>query len=382
MPNDTTFSTAHDKLLFTPGPLTTSRGVKQAMLRDLGSRDAEFISLVKETRDELLRVGRVSQALGYEAVLMQGSGTFGIESVISSVIPKDGKLLVLVNGAYGERITAMAAVHGIATRALRFDEDEAVSVEAAASAIAQERFTHLAVVHCETTTGILNPVMALGQLCTENGVSYFVDSMSAFGAVPLDVGAAGIDYLVSSANKCIEGVPGFSFVLARREALLRAEGQARTMSLDLFAQWKGLEQNGQFRFTPPTHALLAFRQALRELGAEGGVEGRAARYARNHQVLAAGMAQLGFKEYLRPDQQGPIITAYHYPAHPKFRFQALYEKLSDRGFVIYPGKLTKVDCFRIGTIGRMFPGDVEALLGAMEAVLVELGVLGPPRRLE
>lgn len=367
-------SPAHDKLLFTPGPLTTSATVKQAMLRDLGSRDSEFITLVREVRDELLAVGEVSQALGYEAVLMQGSGTFGIESVLSSVIPKDGKLLVLVNGAYGERIMAMAAVHGIATRALRFEENQPVSVVAAAEALAQERFTHVAVVHCETTTGILNPVAELGALCRAQGVSYFVDSMSAFGAVPLDVRAAEIDYLVSSANKCIEGVPGFSFVLARREALLRAEGQARTMSLDLFAQWKGLEQNGQFRFTPPTHALLAFRQALRELRAEGGVAGRCTRYTRNHEVLAAGMARLGFKEYLARADQGPIITAYHYPEHPRFSFQRFYEALSERGFVIYPGKLTKIDCFRVGTIGRMFPGDVHALLGAVEAVLAELGV--------
>ena len=373
-----TLPSAHDKLLFTPGPLTTSRTVKQAMLRDLGSRDSEFIALVRETRDELLALGQVSQALGYEAVLMQGSGTFGIESVLSSVIPKDGKLLVLVNGAYGERITAMAAVHGLATRALRFDENEPVSVSAAAAALGEERFTHVAVVHCETTTGILNPVVELGALCRAKGLTYFVDSMSAFGAVPLDVRAAEIDYLVSSANKCIEGVPGFSFVLARREALLRAEGQARTMSLDLFAQWKGLEQNGQFRFTPPTHALLAFRQALRELHDEGGVAGRCARYTRNHQVLAAGMARLGFREYLTPEHQGPIITAYHYPEHPAFSFQELYQRLSERGFVIYPGKLTKVDCFRIGTIGRMFPGDVYALLGAMEAVLAELGVPSLP----
>lgn len=368
-------STAHDKPLFTPGPLTTSRTVKEAMLRDLGSRDHAFRDVVRSVRDELLALAGVSKERGYETVILQGSGTFGVESVLSSVIGERDKLLALVNGAYGERLVAIAKVHRLDVTALRNDESEPIDASAFERALANDpSFTHVAVVHCETTTGIVNPVAALGEIARAHDKRFIVDSMSAFGALPLDVAEASIDFLVSSANKCIEGVPGFSFVIARREALLAAEGGARTLSLDLVAQWRGLEQTGQFRFTPPTHALLAFAQALRELADEGGIAGRNARYRENHEMLLRGMAELGFRTYLRPELQAPIITSFHYPAHPQFRFEAFYEKLADRGFVIYPGKVSKAECFRIGTIGRIFPSDIRALLGAIADTMRELGI--------
>lgn len=367
-----------DKLLFTPGPLTTSRTVKQAMLRDLGSRDDEFIALVRSIRTRLLELAGVSQARGYEAVLMQGSGTFGVESVISSVLPANGKLLALVNGAYGERIVTMAARHHIPVVALRCAENETHDPDAVRRALqADSGLTHVAVVHCETTTGVLNPVAALGRLVREAGRVFIVDAMSSFGALPLDLEAAGVDFLISSANKCIEGVPGFALVIARRAALLATRGCARTLSLDLLAQWEGLEHNGQFRFTPPTHALLAFDQALKELAAEGGVAGRHARYAANHAVITRGMAELGFRAYVPAERQAPIITAFHYPAHPNFRFEEFYRRLAQRGYVIYPGKLTRVDCFRVGNIGRLHEADMRALLDAVRAVLGELGVPVP-----
>jgi 2-aminoethylphosphonate-pyruvate transaminase len=288
-----TLPTAHDKPLFTPGPLTTSRTVKQAMLRDLGSRDHEFMNVVHEIREELLALGGVSRQSGYEAILLQGSGTYGIEAVISSVIPRDGKLLLLVNGAYGERMATIAEVHGVSATVVRFAENEVTAPSAVESALrADAAITHVAVVHCETTTGILNPIEEIGALVRAQRRTFFVDSMSAFGGVPVDLARCHIDYLVSSANKCIEGVPGFSFALCRREDLVATAGRARTLSLDLLAQWKGLEAKGQFRFTPPTHALLAFHQALRELAAEGGVAGRAARYRANYETLIAGAAAL------------------------------------------------------------------------------------------
>jgi 2-aminoethylphosphonate-pyruvate transaminase len=374
-------STAHDKPLFTPGPLTTSRTVKQAMLRDLGSRDREFIDVVREIREELLVLGGVSRAAGYECVLLQGSGTYGIEAVISSIVPRDGKLLVLVNGAYGERMVAIAGVHGVPCHVVRFEENELTRPEAVERALESDpAITHVAVVHCETTTGILNPIASVGRVVKGRGKIFFVDSMSAFGAIPTDAGGWGIDYLVSSANKCIEGVPGFSFALCRRDDLVATHGRARTLALDLCAQWQGLEANGQFRFTPPTHALLAFHQALRELREEGGVAGRNARYRRNHEVLAEGMRALGFETYLAPDVMAPIITSFHYPRHPRFRFEDFYTRLSDRGFVIYPGKLSKVDCFRVGTIGRIFPHDVRALVAAIAETLRDMGVEMPRRR--
>lgn len=365
--------TTMDKLLFTPGPLTTSLTVKEAMLHDLGSRDAFFIKAVKEIRSELLQLGHVSQELGYETVIMQGSGTFGVESVISSVVPRSGKLLVLINGAYGDRIAKMASIHKIPYEVLSCDEDQTPDIKLTEELLSSETFTHMVIVHCETTSGIFNPIKDFGELAAKYGVTYIVDSMSAFGAVPVDIAACHIDFLVSSSNKCIEGVPGFSFVIAHRDSLIKCQNQADTLVLDLYAQWIGLENDGQFRFTPPTHALLAFRQALLELQAEGGVAARAARYKDNFNTLADGMSEMGFKEYLSRDKQGYIINSYHYPEQAAFDFKAFYNKLNDRGFIIYPGKLTKANCFRIGNIGRLYAKDVKALLVAIKEVKEEMG---------
>ena len=367
---------AADKLLFTPGPLTTSRTVKEAMLRDLGSRDSEFIEMVRSIRERLLAIGSVTQAEGYEAIPIQGSGTFGIEAVVSSAIPADGKLLVLVNGAYGQRIVGITERYGISVVARQQPENQPFSVESLAGWLAEDAaITHVAVVHCETSSGVMNPVVKLGAAVKAAGRSYIVDAMSSFGGVPLNVSAAQIDFLISSSNKCIEGVPGFSFVIAERDALAATKGQARTVSLDLFAQWDGLEKSGQFRFTPPTHVLLAFDQALRELEEEGGPAERAQRYRRNHQTLVAGMRKLGFKEYVPEKFQSWIITTFRYPDDPKFDFNDFYQKLSDRGMVIYPGKLTEVDCFRIGNIGRIDEADIRTLLEAIGSSLQELGML-------
>ena len=365
------------KLLFTPGPLTTSATVKAAMLCDAGSRDAEFIAAVRDIRERLLRIGGAAPGGDYECVPMQGSGTFAIESVISSAIPRDGRLLVLVNGAYGRRIVEMARVHGIEVETVETPENRRISPEAVAERLGgiagmttgtTTGITHVAVIHCETTTGIVNPIAEIGEKVAGAGAAYIVDAMSSFGAIPIDLAAIHADFLISSANKCIEGVPGFGFVLARRSQLIAAKGCARTLSLDLNAQWEGLESGGQFRFTPPTHALLAFHQALRELDAEGGVEGRAARYCRNRQVLAAGMEAMGFEPYLAPEDQSYIITTYRYPANPEFRFEEFYSRLSEMGFVIYPGKLSKEPCFRIGTIGRIGVKEIEGLLAAIRAI--------------
>ncbi len=368
-------SDGRGKLLFTPGPLTTSRAVKEAMLQDLGSRDTAFIDTVRRIRQRLLTLAGVSQERGYEALLMQGSGTFGLEAVVSSTVPRGGRLLVLVNGAYGERIVQMTGVLGIDTRVVRYAENTPLDVAEVRQVLAEDpAITNVSAVHCETTTGLLNPVEELGAVVREAGRYFFVDAMSSFGAIPLDLEAACIDFLVTSANKCLEGVPGFSIVLARREALLATEGAARALSLDVQAQWRGLEANGQFRFTPPTHTILALEQALQELEKEGGMAGRAARYRANHAALIDGMRRLGFQVYLRPEHQSYIITSFHYPDDPRFSFGVFYERLNEKGLVIYPGKLTHADCFRIGTIGQIFTQDVERLVAAVGQVLEEMGV--------
>ena len=234
--------------------------------------------------------------------------------------------------------------------------------------------THVGAIHCETTTGILNPVEEVGRVVRRLQRTFIVDAMSSFAGVPMDLPGWGIDFLISSANKCIQGVPGFAFVLARRALLAEAEGRARSVSLDLVSQWKGMETDGQFRFTPPTHALLAFWQALQELEAEGGTTGRASRYAENAKILVQGMRELGFEPYLSPQHQSHIITSFHYLGHPNFDFKHFYRHLSDKGYVIYPGKLSDSDCFRIGTIGHIFSKDVRALLVAIQESLEEMGI--------
>jgi 2-aminoethylphosphonate-pyruvate transaminase len=365
-------SKTRDRLLFTPGPLTTSQTVKQALVRDLGSRDDEFIAIVAGVRRKLLEVAGVTPEGGYEAVLLQGSGTYGLEATVGSVVPRGGRLLVAVNGAYGERMVQIGQRLAIPTQAVRLPEDQPVTLRGIEAALASA--THVAMVHCETTSGILNSVPPFGQALRQAGKTFILDAMSSFGAIPLDLEACGVDFLVSSSNKCLEGVPGLAFVIARREALVQAEGQARSLSLDLVAQWKGLEENGQFRFTPPTQVVLALHQALEELRAEGGVAARRERYSRNQSALLAGMRQMGFKEYLASEVQSPIITSFHYPRDPNFNFARFYRLLGQQGMVIYPGKVGKTACFRIGSIGRIFENDIQGLLAAVRRVLREMDV--------
>ena len=363
-----------DKILFTPGPLTTSQTIKQAMLRDLGSRDIEFIGLVKDIRHKLVELGQASLN-EYTAVLMQGSGTFGLEAVVSSTVPTDGKLLVIINGAYGKRLAKIASVLGIDTVTLEYPENTTPDLGEIESTLKTDsKITNVTVVHCETTTGIINPIREIGEIVAKSGGKYFVDAMSSFGAVPIDLAECNIDYLVSSANKCIEGVPGFSFVLCKLNSLKETAGYARSLSFDLLSQYQGFEKNGQFRFTPPTHALAALRQALAELEAEGGVPGRAARYCKNYKALVAGMRRLGFKEYLRSEDQGYIITSFLYPDDPNFSFEKFYESLNQKDYVIYPGKVSDANCFRIGNIGRIFEADVKALLAAIAETINEMSV--------
>ncbi len=383
MKSETSIPGWKDRILFTPGPLTTSRLVKQAMLRDLGSRDHEFIEIVRDVRRRLVGLGEATQEQ-YTAIPMQGSGTFALEAVVSSVVPPKGKLMVVINGAYGRRIAKMGSILGIETIRVEFPENHPVDVEE----VQKQLNTHadvslLTVVHCETTTGVINPIEQIGALAKAAGAKYFVDAMSSFGAVPVSLPDCHIDYLVSSANKCIEGVPGFAFVLARLDALKASKGHARSLSLDLYDQWAGLEKSGQFRFTPPTHTIAAFHEALLELEAEGGLAGRAARYRANYETLLAGMRHLGFEEYLAPHDQGYIITSFRYPGDPAFDFERFYDMLNARGYVIYPGKVSDADCFRIGNIGRIFESDVKDLLAAIAETIGEMGVsLGQEARRE
>ncbi|PYJ80997.1 MAG: 2-aminoethylphosphonate--pyruvate transaminase [Verrucomicrobia bacterium] len=370
-----TLPTARDKLLFTPGPLTTSLSVKQAMLHDAGSWHFEFNAKVNWVREKILEIAGLSRDAGWEAILLQGSGTFGVEAVFATCVPPSGKVAVLANGAYGERIVLMLQHLKIDHLVLRTPENTPNDPAALDRALATDKtITHVAIVHCETTTGILNPITEVGRVVQRHSRHYIVDAMSSFAAIPIDFSPAGIDFLISSANKCLEGVPGFSFVICRRDALLACEGYARCLSLDLLDQLKGFDKNGQFRYTPPTHPILAFEQAMKELEHEGGVAGRGARYRRNHETLVKGMKQLGFRPYLDPAVQSYIITSFYYPDTEKFSFDDFYRRLSDKGFIIYPGKISRANTFRIGSIGRISPSDIDALVSAIDSVLKERGV--------
>ncbi len=362
-----------DPWLLTPGPLTTSPTVKQAMLHDLGSRDRGFIEVNRRLRERLLDIigGRETHV----CVPLQGSGTFVVEAMIGNFVPPDGKLLILVNGAYGKRIARICDYYGRAAVVQETPEDTPADPAALAAALeADPGITHVALVHCETTSGILNPLEEVAEVVARQRRRLLIDAMSAFGAIELDARRVPFDAVVASSNKCLEGAPGMGFCLARREALEATEGNSPSLSLDLHDQWRAMEGNGQWRFTPPTHCILAFDRALDEFEAEGGVAGRGARYRENCRTLVAGMRAMGFRTLLPDALQAPIIVTFHMPADTRFDFAVFYDRLRERGYVIYPGKLTVADSFRIGCIGRLGSEQIEGALAAIRETLAKLGV--------
>ena len=366
--------------LLTPGPLTTSIEVKRAMLRDWGSWDEDFRTLTADLRRRLLALlGPGSNA--FECVLMQGSGTFGVEAMLGTFLPRDGKVLVLSNGAYGLRAAEAARYLGRQFSVIDKGDYLPPRGEDVSAAIAADpAITHVMAIHCETSSGILNPIAEIATATKAAGKKLLIDSMSAFGAIDLRPDEISFEAVVSSANKCIEGVPGFSFVLARRDALEATKGNAHSLSLDLHAQWSAMEASGQWRFTPPTHAVAAFIEALRAHEAEGGVAARGQRYANNRDVLVSGMRKIGFETLLDASWLSPIIVTFFNPADPKFNFGHFYELMKRQGYIIYPGKLTVVDSFRIGCIGRMDMAVMKGVATAAGAALVEMGVVdaAPP----
>lgn len=355
-------------LLLTPGPLSTSKSVKATMLRDWCTWDDDYKELVQGVRSKLVGIA-TPKADKYTAVLMQGSGTFGVEALIGSVVPEKGKLLVLTNGAYGDRIVQIAKVLNIQTVVHDSGELQPPDLAKLEDVLRQDpEITHVVVVHCETTTGMLNPIQTIGPVVKKYGKIYLVDAMSSFGGIPMDIDALQIDFLVSSANKCIQGVPGFGYVIACRSALEKCRGQARSLSLDLYGQWQTMEDDGgKWRYTSPTHVVRAFSQALKELEAEGGVARRHERYCTNHRILVDGMRRLGFKTLLADACQSPFITSFYSPENEKYDFKMFYDMLKSKGFVIYPGKVSKISAFRIGNIGHVFPEDIKRLLKTIGA---------------
>ncbi|MCG7507986.1 2-aminoethylphosphonate--pyruvate transaminase [Mesorhizobium retamae] len=367
--------------LLTPGPLTTSYAVKQAMLKDWGSWDGDFRAMTADLRRRLLAlIGDTKSE--YDCVPIQGSGSFCVEAMLGSFVPKDGKVLVLANGAYGLRAAQTMQYLGRAFTLIdKGDYLPPRGDEVGAALDADPAITHVLAIHCETSSGILNPVAEISEATYARGRKLLIDSMSAFGAIPLEVGKIRYEAMVSSANKCIEGVPGFGFVIARKSELEKAKGNSHSLSLDIHAQWAAMEKTGQWRFTPPTHVVAAFLEALRMHEAEGGVAARGARYMRNRNVMVEGMRQLGFETLLSDRWLSPIIVTFFCPADKNFVFERFYELMKDKGFIIYPGKLTVVDSFRVGCIGRMDENVMRRVVEAARQSLAEMGVASaaPPQ---
>lgn len=363
----------NNEILLTPGPLTTSLATKEAMLRDWGSRDKAFIALNARIRARLTEIAGGGE--DYECVPVQGSGTFAIEATLGTLLPRDGKLLVVVNGAYGKRMVSITQRMGRACTALEYAENQVPSLDDINAQLdADSAITHIAVVHCETTSGILNPIEAIAKLAATRNKLLIIDTMSAFGAISVDVRALGCLAVVASSNKCLEGVPGVGYAIIKRDELQQCEGNAHALSLDLYDQWRAMQGNGQWRFTPPTHVLAAFDQALKEHAAEGGVAGRYARYAKLCKTLVDGMRKLGFETLLADEVQAPIIVTFRMPRDANFDFQQFYDALAGIGYVIYPGKLTVAPSFRIGCIGQIDEQDMNDALATIAATLNDMGV--------
>jgi 2-aminoethylphosphonate-pyruvate transaminase len=362
-----------DPLLLTPGPLTTSRRVKEVMVHDWGSRDAAFLRI----NDEVLARVRdvVHGGDEFVTVPMQGSGTFAIEAMLTTFVPRDGTVLLLINGAYGQRARRICEIAGRKLVVHETPEDTPPDLSEVERLLkSTSAITHVFAVHCETTSGILNPIAEIAALAAGYGKRLLIDAMSAFGALPLDARELAFDAVAASSNKCIEGIPGLGFVICCKMALAQTAGNATTLVLDLHDQWRSFEKTGQYRFTPPIHVIVSFHQALEEFLAEGGVAGRGGRYAENCRVLTEGMRTLGFEPLLPDRLQAPIIVTFRMPADPRFVFQTFYDKLKDRGYVIYPGKLTVADSFRVGCIGRLYPEHMRGAVAAVADILREMGV--------
>ncbi|MCI5110498.1 MAG: 2-aminoethylphosphonate--pyruvate transaminase [Marivita sp.] len=360
--------------LLTPGPLTTAYAVKQAMLKDWGSWDDDFRAMTLAVRSRLLAlIG--DGASDYDCVPIQGSGSYCVEAMLGSFVPRDGKVLVLSNGAYGLRAAQTLDYLGRSCHLLdKGDYLPPRGDEVAAILAADPTITHVLAIHCETSSGILNPVEEIAEATQKAGRKLLIDSMSAFGALPLDPVKLNCTAFVSSANKCIEGVPGFGFVIARKDEIETSKGNSHSLSLDVHAQWATMEKTGQWRFTPPTHVVAAFLKALDLHEAEGGVPARGARYTKNRDVMVQGMRDLGFETLLADRWLSPIIVTFFCPADPNFTFPGFYDAMKARGFIIYPGKLTVVDSFRIGVIGQMDEHVMRRVVDAARDALTDMKV--------
>jgi 2-aminoethylphosphonate-pyruvate transaminase len=362
-----------DPILLTPGPLTTSRRTKEAMLHDYGSREDNFIALTAKVRELLVKV--IHGEGTHVCVPLQGSGTFVVEAMLGTLVPKDGHVLVPANGAYCQRIAQILRKLGRRVTVQDYTEATPVRADEVERALAADKsISHVAAVHCETSTGVLNPLEDIARAVAKHGRSLLVDAMSSLAAVEIDARETPFDALVAASGKCLEGPPGMGFALIRKSVLEKAAGNSPSLVLDLHDQWVQMEKTKQWRFTPPTHVVAALAEALDQFFEEGGTAARGARYAKNCARLIDGMEALGLKSFLPRAIQAPVIVTFHAPDDPAYRFERLYDEARKRGFILYPGKLTKVETFRVGCIGHVDEDDVKRAIGAIQEVLEKMGV--------
>jgi 2-aminoethylphosphonate-pyruvate transaminase len=362
-----------DPILLTPGPLTTSLATKAAMLRDWGSWDAAFNAVTAEVRRKVLDIIHASET--HVCVPMQGSGTFSVEAAVNSLVPRDGHMLVLVNGAYGQRMARLTRMMGRRLSTFETAEDVPTTPQDVDRLLAADRsITHVGLIHCETSTGILNPLPEIAAVVARHGRRLIVDAMSSFAAIGIDARTVPFDALIAASGKCVEGPPGMGFVVVRRDAIEKAAGNSSSLTLDLHDQWTYMERTTQWRYTPPTHVVVAFNAALDQLAREGGQPARLARYAKNCQTLIGGMTELGFEPFLAAVIQAPIIVTFHAPGDPAYAFKTFYENVRAKGFILYPGKLTKVETFRVGCIGAIGPAEMRHAVHAIHDALGEMGI--------
>ncbi len=362
-----------DPILLTPGPLTTSLATKAAMLRDWGSWDAAFNAVTARVRAKLTAI--VHAADTHVCVPLQGSGTFAVEAAVNTLVPRDGHVLVLINGAYGKRLARLTELMGRRTTTFETADDVPTTAADVDRLLAADpSITHVGLIHCETSTGIENPLREIAAVVGARGRSLVVDAMSSFGALPIDARTTPFDALVAASGKCVEGPPGMGFVFVRKSVLERCAGNSTSLALDLFDQWTYMEKTTQWRFTPPTHVVVALDAALDQYVAEGGQPARLARYTANFDALMAGMRELGFRSFLPPAIQAPIIVTFHAPADAKYEFRRFYDRVRDKGFILYPGKLTQVETFRVGCIGAIGPAEMRHAVNAVRDTLAEMGI--------
>jgi len=362
-----------DPILLTPGPLTTTLRTKLAMLRDWGSWDGSFNAVTARLRSQLLDIVHGHDT--HVVVPLQGSGTFSVEAAVATVVPRDGHVLVLDNGAYCKRAAKLTQMMGRKASVLAFAEDEPVSAATLASRLAEDvSITHVILIHCETGTGVLNPFTDISAVCERAGRGLIVDAMSSFGAIEIDTRKLRFDALVAASGKCLEGVPGMGFVFLRKAVLDGCAGNSQSLAMDLHDQHAYMEKTGQWRFTPPTHVMVALAEAVAQFVEEGGQPARLARYSDNCRTLIEGMSALGLEPFLRPELQAPIIVTFHAPAHPAYDFRRFYEAAKARGFILYPGKLTQVETFRVGCIGAIGRNEMHQAVQAIADALREMGI--------